>query len=184
MNLKEKYQKEIIPKLKEEFSYTNNFLVPKIQKVVLNVGFGRHSKEKEYINNVEKTLIKISGQKPVLTKAKKSISSFKIREGMVIGAMVTLRGQRMYDFLDKLINVSFPRVRDFRGISAKSVDKQGNLSIGFKENSSFPEVKIDDINNIHGLEVVIHSSAKNKNEGLELFRLAGFPFKKEEKIKK
>lgn len=184
MNLKEKYQKEIIPQLKEKFSYTNNFLVPKIKKVVLNVGFGRHAKEKEHITNVEKTLNKISGQKPVLTKAKKSISSFKVREGMVIGAMVTLRGQRMYDFLDKLINISFPRVRDFRGISEKSVDKQGNLSIGFKENSSFPEVKIDDINNIHGLEVVIHSSAKNKNEGLELFRLAGFPFKKEEKNKK
>jgi large subunit ribosomal protein L5 len=184
MNLKEKYNKEIVPKLKEQFSYTNNLLVPKIKKVVINVGFGRHSKEKDYIANIEKTLIAISGQKPVYTKAKKSISSFKIREGMIIGAMVTLRGKRMYDFLDKLINVSFPRVRDFRGISEKSVDKQGNLSIGFKENTAFPEVRVDDINNIHGLEVIIDSSAENKAEGLELFRLAGFPFKKEEKKEK
>ncbi len=184
MRLKEKYQKEIVPNLKEKFSYSNIFLVPKVEKVVLNVGFGRHNKEKEYIANVGKTLTKISGQKPVFTKAKQSISSFKIREGMVIGAMVTLHGQRMYDFLDKLVNISFPRVRDFRGISEKSVDKQGNLSIGFKENTAFPEVKVDDINNIHGLEVVIHSTATNKEEGLELFRLLGFPFKKEEKKKK
>jgi large subunit ribosomal protein L5 len=184
MNLKEKYNKEIVPKLKEQFSYTNNLLVPRIEKVVINVGFGRHSKEKDFISNIEKTLIAISGQKPVYTKAKKSISSFKIREGMIIGAMVTLRGKRMYDFLDKLINVSFPRVRDFRGISEKSVDKQGNLSIGFKENTAFPEVRVEDINNIHGLEVIINSSAEIKAEGLELFRLAGFPFKKEEKNKK
>jgi large subunit ribosomal protein L5 len=179
MNLKEKYKKEIIPQLKEKFSYSNNFLVPKIEKVIINVGFGHHSKEKEYIANIEKTLIRISGQKPVFTKAKKSISSFKVREGMIIGAMVTLRGERMYDFLDKLVNVSFPRVRDFRGISAKSIDRQGNLSIGFKENTSFPEVKVDDINNIHGLEIVIHSTAVDKESGLELFRLMGFPFKKE-----
>jgi large subunit ribosomal protein L5 len=184
MNLKEKYQKDIIPQLKDKFSYTNIFLVPKIEKVVINVGFGRHNKEKEYIANVEKTLTRISGQKPVLTKAKKSIASFKIREGMIIGAMVTLHGKRMYDFLDKLINISFPRVRDFRGISEKSIDKQGNLSIGFKENIAFPEVKVEDLNNIHGLEIIIHSTAENKEEGLELFRLAGFPFKKEQKNKK
>lgn len=183
MNLKDKYQKEIIPALKEKFSYSNVFLVPKIEKVIINVGFGRHNKEKDYIVNVEKTLTRISGQKPVFTKAKKSISSFKIREGMLIGAMVTLRGNRMYDFLDKLVNISFPRVRDFRGISEKSVDKQGNLSIGFKENIAFPEVKVEDINNIHGLEVLIHSSTVNRAEGLELFKLMGFPFKKE-KIKK
>lgn len=184
MNLKTKYQKEIVPKLKEKFAFDNIFLVPKFNKVIINVGFGRHNKEKVYIDNVEKTLIRISGQKPVFTKAKKSIASFKIREGMTIGAMVTLRGDRMYDFLDKLLNITFPRVRDFRGISENAVDKQGNLSIGFKENSSFPEVRIEDINNIHGLEVVIDSSAKNKEEGLELYRLAGFPFKKEEPSKK
>ncbi len=184
MRFKEKYQKEIAPKLKEKFSYNNIFLIPKIKKIVINIGFGRHHKDKEYIANIEKTLLSISGQKPVFTKAKKSIASFKIRDGMTIGAMVTLRGERMYDFLDKLINISFPRIRDFRGISEKSIDKQGNLSVGFKENTAFPEVKVDDINKIHGLEVVIHSSAKNKEEGLELFRLVGFPFRKEEKNKK
>ncbi|PKM91266.1 50S ribosomal protein L5 [Candidatus Falkowbacteria bacterium HGW-Falkowbacteria-1] len=183
MTLKEKYQKEVIPKLKEKFKYSNNLLVPKVSKVVINVGFGRRVKDKDFIDNIEKTLIKISGQKPVFTKAKKSISSFKIREGMIIGAMVTLRGERMYHFLDKLINISFPRVRDFRGISEKSVDKQGNLTVGFKENTSFPEVKVDDINNIHGLEIIIDSNSKNTEEGLELFRFLGFPFKKEE-IKK
>lgn len=181
MNLREKYQKEIVPELKKKFNYSNILLVPKIKKVVINVGFGKRVKDKDYISVVEKTLTKISGQKPVFTKAKKSISAFKIREGMIIGAMVTLRGQKMYDFLDKLINVSFPRVRDFRGISEKSVDKQGNLTIGFKENTSFPEVKVEDINNIHGLEVVIDSSAENKEEGLEFFSLLGFPFKKEDK---
>jgi large subunit ribosomal protein L5 len=179
MKLKEKYQKKVAPELKKIFSFSNNFLIPRVEKVVINVGFGRHSKDKKYIENVEKTLRDISGQKPVLTKAKKAISSFKIRDGMIIGAMVTLRGNRMYDFLDKLVNVSFPRVRDFRGISSKSIDDQGNLSIGFKENSAFPEVKIDDMEDIHGLEVVIHSSAKNKEEGLELFKLLGFPFKKD-----
>lgn len=178
MNLKEKYQKEIVPALKEKLSYSNKLLVPKIKKVVINVGFGRRLKDKDYIDNIEKTLIKVSGQKPVFTKAKKSISSFKIREGMIIGAMVTLRGERMYHFLEKLLNVTFPRVRDFRGISEKSVDKQGNLTVGFKENTAFPEVKVDDINNIHGLEVVINTNAKNRADGLELFKALGFPFKK------
>ncbi|MGI6347868.1 MAG: 50S ribosomal protein L5 [Patescibacteria group bacterium] len=181
MKLKEKYQKEVVPQLKEKFAYKNIFLVPKVKKVVINVGFGRHNKEKDYVDNVVKTLTRISGQKPVLTKAKKSIASFKVREGMLIGAMVTLRGDRMYDFLDKLINITFPRVRDFRGISEKSVDKQGNISIGFKENSAFPEIKIEDLRDIHGLEVIIDSSAKNREEGLELYRLLGFPFKKEVK---
>jgi large subunit ribosomal protein L5 len=179
MTLKEKYQKEIIPELKDKFKYSNNLLVPKVSKVVVNVGFGKRVKDKDYIKNVEKTLIRISGQRPVFTKAKKSISSFKIREGMIIGAMVTLRGDRMYHFLDKLINVTFPRVRDFRGISAKAIDKQGNLTIGFKENSAFPEVKVEDINNVHGLEVIVDSTANNKEEGHELYKLLGFPFKKE-----
>ncbi|HNV12760.1 MAG TPA: 50S ribosomal protein L5 [bacterium] len=183
MTLKEKYQKEIVPALQDKFNYSNRLLVPKIKKVVINVGFGRRTKDKDYIDNIEKTLVKISGQKPVFTKAKKSISSFKIREGMIIGIMVTLRGERMYHFLDKLINVSFPRVRDFRGISEKSVDKQGNLTVGFKENSAFPEVKVDDINNIHGLEIIVDSTAENKEEGLELFRMFGFPFRKDEQDK-
>ena len=123
-------------------------------------------------------MTKISGQKPVLTKAKKAISSFKIREGMIIGAMVTLRGQRMYDFVEKLIHVSFPRIRDFRGINEKCVDKTGNLTIGFKEHLAFPEIKSDDVENTHGLEISIATTAKTQKESLELFRLMGFPFKK------
>lgn len=181
MRLKELYKKEIAPKLKENFGYKNTMQVPKLQKVVINVGFGRHSKEKAYIDNVLNTLTSISGQKPVLTKAKKSISSFKIREGMTIGAAVTIRGDRMYDFVEKLVKVTFPRVRDFRGVSDKIIDKTGNLTVGFKENTAFPEIKIEEIENIHGLEVSIATTAKNKEEALELFKLIGFPFKKEEK---
>lgn len=178
MRLKEKYKKEIIIALKEKFSYRNILQVPRVEKVVINVGFGKKAKEKESTESVEKTLRLITGQKPVLTKSKKSISAFKIREGMVIGAMVTLRGQRMYDFLEKLINITFPRVKDFRGINPKSVDRTGNLTVGFKENSSFPEVKVEDLNNLHGLEISVKTTAKNHEEGLEFLSLLGFPFKK------
>ncbi len=180
MRLKERYQKEIIPKLKEKFGYKNNLQVPKMEKVVINVGFGRYNKDKAFIENVVNTLTKISGQKPILTKARKSISSFKIREGMIIGACVTLRGKKMYDFVEKMVGVSFPRVRDFRGISTKNIDRNGNLTVGFKENTAFPEIKIEEIENIHGLEVSISTTAKTKEEGFELFKEIGFPFKKEE----
>jgi len=179
MNLKEKYQKEIILKMKEKFGYKNNLSVPKLSKVVINVGVGRNAKDKNFVDNVVNSLTRISGQKPVLTKAKKSISGFKIREGMIIGVMVTLRNKMMYDFTNKLINITFPRVRDFRGISQKQVDKQGNLSIGFKENSAFPEIKSDEVDNLHGIEVCLSTTAKTKKEGLELFKLLGFPFVKE-----
>jgi len=179
MRLQEKYKKLIIPKLKEHFGFKNDLEAPKPLKAVVNVGFGRHTKEKGYIDYVVDSLSRITGQKPILTKARKSISSFKIREGNIIGASVTLRGSRMYDFVDKLINISFPRVRDFRGISEKSVDKQGNLSVGFKEHLAFPEIKADEVENIFGLEVSLATSAKKREEGLELFRLMGFPFKKE-----
>ena len=179
MRLKELYKKEIISKMKEKFGYKNNMAVPNIKKISINVGFGKQAKEKAYIDAVSKNLVRISGQKPMLTKAKKAISSFKIREGMIIGCAVTLRGQRMYDFMEKLINVSFPRVRDFRGVSEKCLDKTGNLTIGFKEHVAFPEIKDDDIEKIHGLEISIATSAKTEDEGVELFRLMGFPFKKE-----
>jgi len=178
MRLKEKYQKEIIPKLEEKFGFKNERNVPHLEKVVLNVGFGKFSKEKEYISDVERGLTKISGQKIVFTKAKKSISAFKIREGMTIGAMVTIRGQRMYDFVEKLVGLTFPRVRDFRGITDKAIDSKGNMTIGFKDYSCFPEIKVEDVDKIYGLEVCIATSAKNREEGLELFRLIGFPFKK------
>ena len=178
MRLKEKYKKEIVLKLKEKFGYKNINQVPKITKAVINVGFGRHAKEKAYIEKVVEGLARISGQKPIMTKARKSISSFKIREGMIIGASVTLRGARMYDFVDKLINISFPRVRDFRGISEKIVDRGGNLTVGFKEHLAFPEIKADDVENIFGLEVSLATTAKTREEALEMFKLMGFPFKK------
>lgn len=181
MRLKEKYQKEIVPKLKEQFSYKNALLVPRFQKVVINIGFGKHAKEKEAINAIEKTLTKISGQKPIMTKAKKSISAFKVREGMVIGAVATLRGDRMYDFVEKLVNISFPRVRDFRGISDKGIDRTGNMTIGLKDYSCFPELTAEDIDQIYGLEICINTSARNREEGLALFQAFGFPFKKNEK---
>lgn len=180
MKLQELYKKEILPKLKEKFQYKNNLQVPRVEKVVINVGVGRHSKDKGFVDNVQKTLTNITGQKPVLTKAKKAISAFKIREGMIMGVAVILRGQRMNDFIEKLVNISFPRVRDFRGINEKQVDRTGNLTVGFKEHSSFPEIKADETDNIHGLEISIATTAKTHEEGLELFKLLGFPFKKED----
>ncbi len=181
MRLKEKYQKEIVPKLKEQFSYKNSLLVPRLQKVVINIGFGKHAKEKEAISTIEKTLTKISGQKPIMTKAKKSISAFKLREGQVIGAVTTLRGERMYDFVEKLVDISFPRVRDFRGISDKGVDRTGNMTIGLKDYSCFPELRAEDVDQVYGLEICINTNAKNREEGLALFTAMGFPFKKNEK---
>jgi len=181
MRLKEKYKKQVISKMQEKFGYKNIALVPRLEKVVINVGFGHHAKEKEFMASVAKGLTALSGQKPVFTLAKKSISAFKIRDGMTIGAKVTLRGNRMYDFVDKLVNITFPRVRDFRGINEKAVDQKGNLTVGFKEYSSFPEIKVEDIDNVYGLEVCLNTSAKNREEGLELFYLLGFPIKKESK---
>ena len=179
MRLVEKYKKEIVPKLKEKFGYKNNMQAPKIEKVVLNVGIGKHSKDKAYVEGVIRNITRITGQKPVLTKAKKAISAFKTRQGMIVGCSVSLRGKRMNDFIEKLVNISFPRIRDFRGISEKHVDRTGNITIGFKEHLAFPEINADEVDNIHGLEVCIATSAKNSEEGLELFKLLGFPFKKD-----
>ncbi|MDP3836869.1 MAG: 50S ribosomal protein L5 [bacterium] len=181
MSLKAKYQKEIVPQLKEQFSYKNSLLVPRLQKVVINIGFGKHAKEKEAIATIEKSLTKISGQKPIMTKAKKSISAFKLRQGQVIGAVATLRGDRMYDFVEKLVQVTFPRVRDFRGISDKGIDRTGNMTVGFKDYSAFPELRAEDIDQVYGLEISINTSAKTRAEGLALFTAFGFPFKKDEK---
>lgn len=181
MRLKEKYQKEIVPALKEQFSFNNNMLVPRLNKVVINVGCGRQAKDKEFLANVENGLAKMSGQKPVFTLAKKSVSAFKIREGMTIGAKVTLRGPRMYDFVEKLVNITFPRVRDFRGLNTKSIDSKGNMTLGFKDQSAFPEMTVEDTDNPFGLEICLDTSAKTKEEGQALFTLMGFPFKKEDK---
>lgn len=178
MRLREKYKKEAIPGMMKRFGYKNALAVPKLVKVVLNVGLSHGLKDPKFTDIAEQTLVRITGQKPIKTKAKKSISSFKIREGMIVGMKVTLRRGRMYDFVDKLINVSLARVRDFRGLQPKSVDKQGNLTIGFRENNIFPEIRLDEIEKVHGLEATISTNAKSKEEGLELFKLLGFPFKK------
>lgn len=177
MRLMEKYNKEIVPALKEKFGYKNVNAVPKIKKVVLNVGINSNKKDAKFFDVVESVLTRISGQKPVKTRARKSISNFKIREGMVVGMMVTMRGKRMYDFLEKLLSITFPRVRDFRGISTKIIDKQGNLNFGFKEFIAFPEIGVDEVENMHGVEVSVQSTAGNKEVGEALYRLLGFPFK-------
>jgi large subunit ribosomal protein L5 len=181
MRLKEKYKKEILPELKKKFGYKNDFMAPKLEKVVVNVGFGRNYKDNDLIENIKKGLTDITGQRCVLTKSKKSISAFKIREGLIIGAMVTLRGERMYDFVEKLVNITFPRVRDFRGITEKSVDKNGNLTVGFREHLPFPEVSPESIENVYGLEISVSTKAKSREEGLEFLKLLGFPFKTEVK---
>lgn len=173
-----KYKEEVIPKLKEELGIKNVMAVPKIEKVVVNVGINSRNTDSNLLENVENSLIRITGQKPIRTRARKAISAFKVKENMIVGMAVTIRGERMYDFLDKLVNISLPRIRDFRGISEKSVDKQGNMTLGFKENIVFPEIKPDEIDRIHGLQVTITTNAGTKEKGLLLFRLLGFPFKK------
>lgn len=172
------YKQAVVPKLKEQFGFTNVMQVPGVEKVVINVGFGRHNKDKQYIDGVLRTLEKISGQKPLLNKAKKSISNFKIREGMDIGASVTLRGAKMYDFLYKMIHLTFPRVRDFRGLNPKSFDSKGNFTVGFKENLAFPEMGVDANDLIHGIEVTVTTTADNQEQGLALLTELGFPFRK------
>lgn len=175
--LSTQYKENVVPALREKFSYKSVMEVPRIEKVVVNVGYGRHVKDAKYIENVEDVLRAVTGQKPVHNKAKKSISNFKIREGMNIGASVTLRGDKMHDFLYKLIHLAFPRVRDFQGLNPKSFDKQGNYTIGIKEQIAFPEVTSDKGDVTHGLEVTLATTAKTKEEGLALLKELGFPFK-------
>lgn len=183
MNLGEKYKKEVVAKMQEKFGYKNAMAVPKIIKVSVNSGFGRQvagktsDEQKKTYEFVVEDLKVICGQKPVLRKAKKSISSFKIREGMVIGSSVTLRGRRMNDFLDRLIHIALPRSRDFRGIDPKSFDIKGNLTIGLKEHIAFPEVSPEKAKNIFGLEITITTNAKKREEGIGLLKLLGFPIK-------
>lgn len=182
--IKQKYEKKAIPGLKEKFGYQNRMAAPKILKVVVNTGFGKamgpktKDEQKKYAEYVANNLSQITGQKPVLTQARKSISSFKLREGSQIGAKITLRGKRMYDFLEKLVNVVLPRSRDFRGISLSSVDQGGKMNLGIKEHIIFPEISPEKSVIILGLQINIVTSAKTKEEGLELFRLLDFPLKK------
>lgn len=174
--MKKIYKEKVVQALQAEFGYKNVMQVPKVMKVVINVGYGRFAKEGGLVDNVTNTLRVITGQNPIHNKVKKSISNFKVREGSPVGVSVTLRGKKMYDFIDKMINITLPRVKDFRGISTKSFDKQGNYSIGFKEQLSFPEVKGDAVSKIHGLQVVFTTNAKNKAQGLALLKNMGFPF--------
>lgn len=175
--LKELYKKEIVPKMKKEFNLANDFEVPKVDKVVINIGTGPALKEKKLLDHMIDTITKISGQAPIKTLSKKAISGFGIRDGQVVGLKVTLRKDRMYQFLDKLVNVALPRIRDFRGLSPKSIDKEGNYSIGLKEQIVFPEIKSDEVDYIHGLEITINTTAKDQEKSLALLKHLGFPFK-------
>ncbi|MFH1173055.1 MAG: 50S ribosomal protein L5 [bacterium] len=176
-----KYREEIVPALKAELGLSNQMAVPKLVKAVVSIGTGQGLRDPRFNEVAEDTLIRITGQKPITTLAKKSIATFKIRQGMKVGLKVTLRGRRLYDFVDKLVNISLPRIRDFRGLEAKLMDGQGNLTIGFKEHLSFPEIKSDEVEKIHGLEVTIVTTAKNDKDGLALFRKLGFPIKETNK---
>jgi large subunit ribosomal protein L5 len=178
-SLEKKYIKEIIPALKKKFGYQNNLAVPRVIKVTVNAGLNRAHSEKDaqYAEMVSDNIAEITGQRPIKNLAKKSIAGFKIRKGLVVGVSTVLRSHKMYDFLTKLINVTLPRIRDFRGISSKSIDQRGNLSIGFREQIMFPEISPEKAEKIHGLQVVITTNAPNKEEGKELFKLMGFPIK-------
>ena len=174
--LYKQYKEQVVPALKKEFGYKNVMQVPRVQKVVLNCGYGKHVKDKNFIDHIEKTFTLISGQKPVHNKSRKSISNFKTRIGMNIGISVTLRGDRMYEFLYKLVNLAFPRVRDFRGVSINGFDKQGNYTFGLKEQLAFPEITSEMTEIVHGLEVTVVTNAKTKEESKSLLKKLGFPF--------
>lgn len=179
MRLSEKYKKEVIPAMMKKFGYENKLAVPQIKQAVLNVGIGRFLDKKEVVEKIAQDLAIIAGQKPVFTQAKKAISGFKIRAGQKVGLRVTLRGQRMWDFLERLVFLALPRTRDFHGLAPKTVDQQGNLTIGIKEHIVFPEASSENIKQIFGLEVCISTNAKNQEQGLALFRCLGFPIKSE-----
>lgn len=172
------YKEEVTSALAEKFGYKSTMQIPKIEKIVLNMGVGDAVSNAKNLDEAVEELTLISGQKPLITKAKKSIANFRLREGMSIGAKVTLRGDRMYDFLDKLINVSLPRVRDFRGVSTRSFDGRGNYTLGIKEQLIFPEIDFDKVNRTRGLDVVIVTTAQTDEEARELLQQFGFPFAK------
>lgn len=178
-NSKTKYKKEAVAKLIDKFGYDNIFSVPKIEKITVNVGIGKLEKEKEKVEEIVRTIRSITGQAPVMTKARKSISGFKVREGQQVGVKATLRGKKMWDFIDKLINVAYPRTRDFQGVRVSAVGMRGNLNLGFKEQIVFPEINPEEVKNIFSLQVNISNSANSREEGEELFRLIGFPFSEE-----
>lgn len=175
--MKEKYQKEVVPALMRRFGYENPMQVPKLEKIVINMGVGEAAQDPKSLDAAMQDLAAITGQKPAVTRAKKSIANFKVRAGMPIGAMVTLRGTRMYDFLDKLISVGLPRIRDFRGVSPRSFDGRGNYTLGIREQLIFPEIDYDTIDKIRGMDITIVTTAKSDEEAMELLAGLGMPFR-------
>ena len=175
--LKEKYRNEVLPKMIKEFSYRNQMQVPRLDRVVVNVGMGEAIQNAKLLESAVTELTLITGQKPVVTKAKKAIAGFKLRQGMPIGAKVTLRGNHMYEFLDRLMNVGLPRIRDFRGVSPKAFDGRGNYTLGLKEQLTFPEIKYDDVASIHGMDITIVTSARRNDEAKALLSNLGMPFR-------
>lgn len=176
--LKELYQREIVPALMNKFKYRSIMEVPRLEKIVVNMGVGDAKENPKFLENAVEELSIITGQRPVITKARKAIAGFKIRTGMPIGAMVTLRGERMYHFFDRLLNIALPRVRDFRGVSPKAFDGRGNYTLGIKEQLIFPEINYDKVEKVRGMDIVIVTTAKTDEEGRELLKGFGVPFKK------
>ncbi|MDO5755669.1 MAG: 50S ribosomal protein L5 [Tissierellia bacterium] len=176
--LKDKYKNEVVPALMERFQYDNIMQVPKLEKIVINMGIGSSKDNPKVVEHAVSEMETITGQHPVVTKAKKSIANFKLREGMNVGVKTTLRGKKMYDFLDKLVSISLPRVRDFRGISPKSFDGRGNYALGVKEQLIFPEIEYDSIDQIRGMDIVIVTTAETDEEAKVFLELMGMPFKK------
>src|SRR6202049_812192 len=177
--LKQHYKKSVIPALVKEFGYKNVMAVPKIQKVSVNIGLGEATQNAKLMDGAVNELAQIAGQKPVITKAKKSIAAFKLREGMAIGAMVTLRGDHMYEFLDRLMNVALPRVRDFRGVSSKSFDGRGNYTLGVRDQLIFPEIDYNKVEKVKGMNISITTTARTDAEGLALLKNMGMPFRQQ-----
>lgn len=177
MSFQKRFTADILPALQKELKISNALAAPRVRSISVGVGLSPGMRDAKMLETAESVLTRITGQKPARTKAKQSISNFKIRKGQVIGIRVTLRGPRMWDFLDKLVNITFPRIRDFRGISVKHVDRQGNLSVGFREFLPFPEIRPDEVERVHGLQVTVATTAGNVSRGTALFRALGFPFR-------
>lgn len=178
MKLREKYEKEVVPALRKQFEYSNDLQVPRLEKVVINMGIGEAAASAKAIDGGVKDLVAITGQKPVVNRARKSIATFKVRKGMPVGASVTLRGSRMWDFLSKLINVALPRIRDFRGLSNKSFDGRGNFSLGVKEQLIFPEINYEQVDAVRGMDISIVTTARTDQEARALLANLGMPFKR------
>ena len=176
--LKEMYKEKVYPALKEQFNYDNVMMIPKLEKVTLNMGLGEAKENAKLLEGAVNEIALITGQRPVVTKARKSIANFKVRQGMPVGAKVTLRGDSMYEFIDKLFNIALPRVRDFKGVSKNSFDGRGNYSMGIKEQLIFPEINYDKVEKIKGMNIVFTTTAKTDEEALELLKLLGMPFEK------